>query len=133
MPSKYQFLLIGYRPEEQWPAFLQTAVNSLGKLHTAQSEDEATKMLSLHKYNLVIVDAGGVDDAALLVSRLRKQQVRPPILVVTASPTWQSARAVLKAGAVDYVGRSFDKDELRSRIEAIVGPVPSKPNSSEMK
>jgi len=111
---KNSFLLIGFRPGEEWPNFLQDALPSFVKLDLIQ-EDDARNVISSHQYDLLIIDASAVHDATQLVRSLHMEQ-NIPILVVTASATWQSAREILKAGAVDYIGRSFDKKELRLRI-----------------
>lgn len=108
------FLLIGFRSGEEWPNFLQDALPSFVKLDIVKEED-ARNIISSHSYDLLIIDASAVYDATELVRNLHLEQ-NIPILVVTASPTWQSAREILKAGAVDYIGRSFDKKELRLRI-----------------
>jgi vacuolar-type H+-ATPase subunit F/Vma7 len=117
MSPIYRFLLIGFRAGEEWPNFLTEALLPWGKLDIIQ--EEALKTIIPDKYNLLIIDAGAVNNVARLVSNLRMEQSKP-VLVVTASPTWQTAREILKAGAIDYIGRSFDKKEFRSRIKEIL-------------
>lgn len=113
------FLLIGEKTGTQWPLILQQALSLLGKLWIV-SEEEAVRAVSESRYDVVIIDAGAVRDAASLVSRLREQQPQARIIVATASPTWQRSREVLQAGAADYIRKSLDEKELRSKIQAVL-------------
>jgi DNA-binding response OmpR family regulator len=127
MLVKYTFLLIGKRTEGQWPLVLQQALSSLGELRDV-SEEEAVQTVVQNHYDVVIIDAGAVRDVALLVSRLQAQRRQVRIIVATASPTWQRAREILRAGAADYIRKSLDKKELRSKIQAVLeAPPPSGP------
>jgi DNA-binding response OmpR family regulator len=116
---KRTFLLIGDITESQWPLVLQQALSPLGELHIAR-EQEAEQAMAQEAYDAIIVDAGAIHHALLLVSRLRAQHPQVRIIVATASPTWRRARQVLQAGAVDYIRKSLNKQELRSLIEAVL-------------
>jgi DNA-binding response OmpR family regulator len=118
--QKHRFLLIGYKPDEQWPLLLQEALTPLGKLRIIQ-ENEVMRIVSHTNYDLIIIDAGVVSEITLLLSRLRASRPKCRVLVVTASPSWQAAREALKAGAIDYVNRSFDINDLRSKIRTALG------------
>jgi DNA-binding NarL/FixJ family response regulator len=88
-------------------------------------EREAVQAVVQSHRDLIIVDAGTVDDAALLTSFLRTEQPEARIIVATASPTWQRAREAMQAGAADYIRKSLDEKELRSKIETVLGrPAP---------
>ncbi|MGA9349744.1 MAG: response regulator [Anaerolineae bacterium] len=92
-------------------------------------EEKALQSVAESRYDLVIVDASAVGDVLSLVSRLRAQQPQTRIVVVTASPTWQRAREALRAGAADYIRKSLDGEELRSKIQAVLdAPPPAGPN-----
>jgi DNA-binding response OmpR family regulator len=129
-PARYRFLLIGHGSEEQWPKILKQSLHALGKLKIVQEED-VLKTTSPNSYDLIVVDAGAVREIASLISCLRNQHSSSHVLVVTASPSWQAARDVLKAGATDYVSRSFDKKELCSRIKAVLALPSYQSNSVE--
>ncbi|MBN1991724.1 MAG: response regulator [Anaerolineae bacterium] len=113
----HHFLLIGEKTETLWPLVLEQSVLSLGTLQVI-SEKQAEQQGIEQEYTAIIIDAGAVDNVAQLVSNLRKMQPASHIIVVTASPTWQRAREVLLAGATDYIRKSFDQDELLSKIKA---------------
>ena len=118
-------LLVGGELDTPWAVVLQRAVSSLGELH-AVPEEEALRTVADARYDIIIVDASAVDNAVLLVSRLRAHRPQSRIVVVTASPTWQRAREALRAGAADYFRKSLDEGELCSRIQAVLdAPPPS--------
>ena len=124
MSVKYTFLLVG-ETGTRWHSVLQRVLSSLsGKLHTV-AEERAAESVAQDRYDMVIVDAGIVDDAALLVSHLRARQKQARVVVATASPTWKRARAALQAGAADYISTSLNEDELRSVIEMALKLPPS--------
>lgn len=116
-----RFLLVSDATEKQmqWSRLLRNALCRLGKLCITTGK-EAVEEVSRESYDMIIVDSGAVHKVALLVSRLRAQRPESRVLVVTASPSWQAAREVLKAGAIDYLSKSLSGDELRSRIEVML-------------
>lgn len=122
----YSFLLVGKQTDTLWPLVLQWALSSLGKLRTVL-EEEALRVASEGSYDVIVVDSLAVRNVVLLVSRLHAQCPRSRIIVATASPTWQRAREALKAGAADYIRKSLDKEELRSKIEAVLELPPPPP------
>jgi DNA-binding NarL/FixJ family response regulator len=122
------FLLVGIQTETLWTLVLQDVLSSLGELHIV-SEDEALWTVAENPYDMVIVDASAVGDVPLLVSRLRDQQPQTRVVVVTASPTWRRARETLRAGAADYIRKSLDEEDLRSKIQAVLdSPLPPVPS-----
>jgi DNA-binding NarL/FixJ family response regulator len=118
------FLLVTEKRETRWSIVLQGALAALGTLEIVQ-EREAVGAIVQKPYDVIIVDAGTVEDAAALTSRLRTEQPEARIIVATASPTWQRAREAMQAGAADYMRKSLDEKELRSKIETVLGrPAP---------
>jgi DNA-binding response OmpR family regulator len=115
----YRFLLVGKTTETQWSSVLKGALSPLGSLQVVSEEGAVPAVIRTH-YDLVIVDAGAVRDAVLLVSRLRVQHPETRIVIATASPTWQRAREALQAGAADYVRKSLDEKGLRSKVQTVL-------------
>lgn len=120
---RYTFLLISEKMETRWPLVLEQALSSLGKL-VVVSEEDASQLVAKNIYDMIIVDAGAVRDALRLVSYLRMAQPQTRIIVATASPTWQRAREVLKAGATDYIRKSQDEKKLLSDIQTVLEQLP---------
>jgi|GEM_PF-789434 len=119
MLTEYTFLLIGEKAGSQWPLVLEQALSPLGKLQVV-SEQAVTESGMHPRSDVIIIDAGVVGDAVKLVSLLRQQQPQARIIVATASPTWQRARDLLKAGAADYISKSLDEKQLQSEIRAVL-------------
>lgn len=64
-----------------------------------------------------IIDSTYVEDVPGLIGHIRKSQPCARVLVVTSSPSWLRARDALKAGAVDYIKKSLDAENLRQSVE----------------
>jgi len=123
---KRSFLLIGNTVEDEWTLILRRALAPLGSLYV-RSDAQANQTVGDSNYDMVIVDAGTVRDAALLVSRLRASRTDLRIVVFTSSPTWQRAREALRAGAADYLRKSLNEKKLRSLIESVLELPPLDP------
>lgn len=81
---------------------------------------------------LVIVDATVVEQVENEVMRLRTECPARRIVVLTASPTWQRARAAFAAGAMDYLPNTLDKKELRRIFDRLCRqPLPPWPAAIE--
>ncbi|MFT8029330.1 response regulator, partial [Salmonella enterica subsp. enterica serovar Enteritidis] len=50
----------------------------------------------------------------------RSEQIKLPILVLTARESWQDKVAVLEAGADDYVTKPFHLEEVIARMQALM-------------
>jgi two-component system response regulator PhoP len=72
-------------------------------------------------YDAAIVDLGLPRLGGLeLIRRLRVEQRRWPILVLTARGHWQDKVTGLEAGADDYLTKPFQMEELLARLNALV-------------
>jgi two-component system response regulator PhoP len=72
-------------------------------------------------YDAAIIDLGLPKLGGLeLIRRLRAEQRRWPILVLTARGHWQDKVAGLEAGADDYLTKPFQMEELLARLNALV-------------
>jgi len=113
------FLLIGKSSDTTWEVALQKALAPLGWLD-AIFEDKALQQLQQKHYDVIIVDSVSTKDVVGLVSLLSQRHPLIPVVVVTASPTWQRARQVFLAGASDYLRKTLDADTLLTAFKAIV-------------
>jgi len=71
--------------------------------------------------DLAIIDLGlpglpGLD----LIRKLRAQERRFPILILTARSDWQDKVEGLEAGADDYLTKPFHPEELKARVGALL-------------
>ena len=73
-------------------------------------------------YDLFIFDRmlPGAYNGVEMVQELRKQQVRTPVLFLTAKDTVEDKVTGLNAGADDYLVKPFSFDELLARIHALL-------------
>ncbi len=74
-------------------------------------------------YALVIVDVMATENTSRLVGQIRQQQSEARIVVATAAPTWQLAREVFRAGAMDCVRKSLSKRTLHTLFAGILSRV----------
>jgi DNA-binding NtrC family response regulator len=116
---KYMFLLIVKTADVQWSLVLQQALSPLGELCIVP-EEEVAQAITQRQYDVIVIDAGAVQDAALLTFDLKRQCPEARVIVTTTSPTWRRAREAFKAGAADYVRKSLDGKELRSKVKAVL-------------
>jgi two-component system response regulator AtoC len=77
---------------------------------------EAMRRFGTEKFDLVITDLrmdgmNGID----LLNRMREQNVRVPVIIMTAFGTIDSAVEAMRLGATDYVAKPFEYDEIVHR------------------
>lgn len=117
MASQTRFLLINGGYDRYWQEVLGQALAPLGSLQVSR-ENDALALVQLGSYDLLIIDATAVESVPLLLERIRCQWPEARIIIATASPTWVQAREAFQAGAIDYIRKSLDREELRSTIQA---------------
>ncbi len=81
-----------------------------------------TEFLALEEdFDGIILDLGLPQKPGLEVLRCwREQELKTPVLILTARDTWQERVDGLRAGADDYLGKPFEFEELLARLEAIL-------------
>lgn len=87
----------------------------------ASSVDEATSQFNLSDFSLIISDlrlpgAPGTD----LISLARSV----PVLIMTSYASLRSAVDAMKLGAVDYIAKPFDHDEMINSVKQILTSTP---------
>ena len=87
----------------------------------AASVDESTSRFNLIEYDLIISDlrlpgAPGTD--------LIKLAKNVPVLIMTSYASMKSAVDAMKMGAVDYIAKPFNHDEMLSTISSILNQQP---------
>ncbi len=72
-------------------------------------------------YDAAIIDVGlPIIDGISLIKKLRAQDKKFPILILTARDRWQDKVEGLDAGADDYLTKPFQVEELLARINALI-------------
>lgn len=108
------FLLIGR--SEGWLLRLKCALAPLGKAEIIPEEDPTEQITRYEGNAMIIIDAVVVADVLPLIARLRQQCPKSCIIVAMAAPTWQDARDVFQAGAIDCIRNSWS---TRKQVDTI--------------
>ena len=93
---------------------LETVLRAEGyEVRLADSAEAAVKLLGSEEFFMVVTDArlGGMSGYEFLKEAAR---LKPglPILMITAYATPKLAVEAIKAGAIDYLAKPFEPDEL---------------------
>lgn len=123
-----RFILLNGRVGSDWGTFLEEALSPIGQLFMV--DENAALTMSAEPGDVWLVDATieAEHEVAGKVLHLRSQQPDRRIVVMTAAPTWERARAAFAAGAIDYVPQTLDQVELLSAMIAITRkPLPPWP------
>lgn len=96
---------------------LRRALEHAYRIVEAESVAAAREAILRDKPALVLADIvmPGEDGIALL-RWMREQEIATPVMMVSALDTARSAVEALKLGAVDYLVKGFEIDELRKRV-----------------
>jgi DNA-binding response OmpR family regulator len=118
-PMIKNLLLIGSLPDSLWVEALRGGLESAADLNVVPG-DKARERLAERAYDLIILDYSAEGVALQTLRELRQLRPDTPVLVVSASPTWQQAREVFAAGGIDYVPKSLNAKALRELMEEIL-------------
>jgi two-component system OmpR family response regulator len=87
----------------------------------ASRVDEAEELLSLHNYDLLVLDRRLPDGDGLDVCRrARRKGFGHSVLMLTARDDPESTVEGLSEGADDYLGKPFDLEVLQARARALL-------------
>jgi DNA-binding response OmpR family regulator len=88
---------------------------------TAPSGEQGLELAAIHSYDVVILDLNLPDvDGIEVCRRLRAEQPRLLIIMLTARAAKDQVIAGLDAGADDYLTKPFDYEELVARVRALL-------------
>lgn len=93
-------------------------------VETVEAGEEALKAIEVKDYSVAIFDLRlpGKDGIQILKeARSRRPQLKG--VIMTAYPSVRSAVEAMKEGAVDYLQKPIDMNELEQLIKGILGPV----------
>ena len=91
------------------------------EVETAENGIEAVKMIAGHFYDVVLTDLmmpGGVDGIGVLESA-KENNIKTEVVLITAHGSIDNAITAMKKGAVDYLQKPINLDELYLRLEKI--------------
>ena len=87
----------------------------------AQDGDDGWFKLAEYPYDLAVIDLGLPKmDGLSLIRKARQQEIKTPIIILTARGSWQEKVEGLDAGADDYLTKPFHGEELLARCNALI-------------
>lgn len=90
-------------------------------LDLAEDGEEGLYFAREYPIDLAIIDLGLPRLSGLeLIRQLRADDIRYPILILTARSQWQEKVEGLEAGADDYLTKPFHVEELKARVNALL-------------
>jgi DNA-binding response OmpR family regulator len=116
-----RFLVVTNAPASAWAVDTATTLQEQGTVAVVTAQDAARHGLGV-PYSLILVDMAELPDpdALRLVAALRAAGGAVPIVVATASPTWNRARGLLLAGASEYVRKTTDRATLLRTLDPLL-------------
>jgi two-component system, OmpR family, response regulator len=83
--------------------------------------EEGGYLAETEPYDAIILDLGlpKIDGLSIL-ERWRRNDIRTPVLILTARDRWSEKVAGINAGADDYVAKPFQMEEVIARIRALL-------------
>ncbi len=88
---------------------------------TANNGKDGWFMGKEYPLDAAVIDIGLPDFSGIeLINKLRKDNLKYPILILTARSRWQEKVEGLEAGADDYLVKPFHYEELLARINALI-------------
>lgn len=88
---------------------------------TATDGEEGLYFGREYDYDAAIIDIGLPKlDGIEVIRRLREEERRFPVLILTARGHWQDKVTGLESGADDYLTKPFHFEELSARLNALV-------------
>ena len=94
------------------------------QVETVEEGEEALKAVTRQDFGIVILDLRLPGKDGIEVLRKAKEK-RPQLkgIIITAYPSVQTAVEAMKEGAVDYLPKPFDLNDLEKLIRETLGPV----------
>lgn len=87
----------------------------------ASGYHEAQKLLNLNKYSIILLDWNlGDGDGLELLRELRKDEIKTPVLMLSANSEINDRVTVLDNGGDDYLCKPYSYVELLARIRALL-------------
>ena len=104
--------------EKNYLLVLTTLLGDEGyEVLTAQSANKAIEILDENEIDLIVTDfkMPGMNGMELLKT-LKKKELSPPVIMMTAFGTIEKAVEAIKEGAFDFITKPFDNEVLKKTI-----------------
>lgn len=83
--------------------------------------EEGAYLGSNEPYDAIILDLGlPIIDGLSVLEKWRRENMKTPVLILTARDRWSDKVAGIDAGADDYVAKPFHIEEVLARLRALI-------------
>jgi two-component system OmpR family response regulator len=102
--------------------FVELVLHQAGyRVSSAATGAMGVEVLQASRWDLILLDIEMPDMTGLSVlGVLRRQRVRPPVMMMTAKGDAVTVRVALEAGAAGYLVKPFTAPNLLRRVEAML-------------
>lgn len=90
------------------------------RVKEAADSEEARRLLSAHRFDLIILDIMLPGEDGLSLTRFVRETISTPVILLTAKSEDVDRIVGLEIGADDYVTKPFNPRELLARIRAVL-------------
>ena len=100
---------------------IEQCIKEKFEVEKAYNGEDGLDLAMQNIYDIIILDLMmPILDGYTVLSKLRRERILTPVLILTAKDGLDDKIKGLKTGADDYLVKPFDSEELIARLEAIV-------------
>lgn len=90
-------------------------------VETALNGEEALDILETENFSLIMLDLKlpGRDGVEIL-EEIRERNINTPVLIITGFGSIESAVKVMKLGAIDYLEKPFNPEQIKEQVQDII-------------
>jgi len=90
-------------------------------VETALNGEEALDILETENFSLIMLDLKlpGRDGVEIL-EEIRERNINTPVLIITGFGSIESAVKVMKLGAIDYLEKPFNPEQIKAQVKDII-------------
>ena len=87
----------------------------------AADGEETLSKLTRERFSLALLDIKMPKlDGLEIMKRLKQQQIRIPVLILTAYQSVELAKEAIKLGARDYLPKPFDREQILEAVRSVI-------------
>ncbi|MBI2431297.1 MAG: sigma-54-dependent Fis family transcriptional regulator [Candidatus Hydrogenedentes bacterium] len=117
---KHRLLIVDDEELIRWSLRERLASEDCDTMEAADGA-AARAAIAKHSFDAALVDLRLPDtDGLILLREIHQQQPELPVIIITAYSSVEGAVRALKEGAVDYITKPFDMDELAMTVQRVL-------------
>ncbi len=122
MSMENQFKILVIDDEENIRKMLKKSLENSGyRVELALTGEEGVEKVLKNDYDLIMLDLKlpGIEGEKVL-KKIRNKDILTPVLIITGYGSIESAVSVMKLGAVDYLQKPFNPEEIKEQVDDII-------------